>query len=243
MKKKIVSLLLVLLLPVLLVLPVSAKSSQVLDYAILMSTEETVSLADRFSGFRDAYGLDIVILTVPNLMNTPIDQFADDFYDNNGYGEDGILFLLDMGSRQWYISTSGAAIDMLSDRDLEKIESKVVPFFSEGRYYDGFRKFLDILPGYLEAESEGGINLFLSLGIGALISGIVLLVMRGTMNTKNPQRSAEAYTVEGSCHLRLHQDLFLYSNVSKREKPKTNSGSTTHRSSSGRSHGGRGGSF
>ena len=244
MKKTITYLLLCLLLLTVLVLPVSAKSGQVLDYAILMSTEEAVSLADHFSDFRNSYGLDIVILTVPNLMNTPIDAFADDFYDNNGYGEDGLLFLLDIDSRQWYISTSGRAIDMLSDGELEKIGEKVVPYFSEGQYYEGFDKFLDILPGYLDIDKEGGINLLLSLFAGAGIAGIALLVMRSTMNNKNPQRSAAAYTVENSYHLRQHLDLFLNSNDSKRAKPKNDrSDSSTHRSSSGRTHGGRGGSF
>lgn len=244
MKKTITYLLLCLLLLTVLVLPVSAKSGQVLDYAVLMSTDEAVSLADHFSDFRNSYGLDIVILTVPNLMNTPIDAFADDFYDNNGYGEDGLLFLLDIDSRQWYISTSGRAIDMLSDGELEKIGEKVVPYFSEGKYYEGFDHFLDILPGYLDIDKEGGINLFLSLFAGAGIAGIALLVMRSTMNSKNPQRSAAAYTVENSYHLRQHLDLFLYSNVSKRAKPKNDSSdSSTHRSSSGRTHGGRGGSF
>ena len=244
MKKTITYLLLCLLLLTVLVLPVSAKSGQVLDYAVLMSTDEAVSLADHFSDFRNSYGLDIVILTVPNLMNTPIDAFADDFYDNNGYGEDGLLFLLDIDSRQWYISTSGRAIDMLSDGELEKIGEKVVPYFSKGQYYEGFDHFLDILPGYLDIDKEGGINLLLSLFAGAGIAGIALLVMRSTMNSKNPQRSAAAYTVENSYHLRQHLDLFLYSNVTKRAKPKNDgSDSSTHRSSSGRTHGGRGGSF
>ena len=244
MKKTITYLLLCLLLLTVLVLPVSAKSGQVLDYAVLMSTDEAVSLADHFSDFRNSYGLDIVILTVPNLMNTPIDAFADDFYDNNGYGEDGLLFLLDIDSRQWYISTSGRASDMLSDGELEKIGEKVVPYFSKGQYYEGFDHFLDILPGYLDIDKEGGINLLLSLFAGAGIAGIALLVMRSTMNSKNPQRSAAAYTVENSYHLRQHLDLFLYSNVTKRAKPKNDSSdSSTHRSSSGRTHGGRGGSF
>lgn len=244
MKKTITYLLLCLLLLTVLVLPVSAKSGQVLDYAVLMSTDEAVSLADHFSDFRNSYGLDIVILTVPNLMNTPIDAFADDFYDNNGYGEDGLLFLLDIDSRQWYISTSGRAIDMLSDGELDKIGEKVVPYFSKGQYYEGFDHFLDILPGYLDIDKEGGINLLLSLFAGAGIAGIALLVMRSTMNSKNPQRSAAAYTVENSYHLRQHLDLFLYSNVSKRAKPKNDSSdSSTHRASSGRTHGGRGGSF
>ena len=79
---------------------------------------------------------------------------------------------------------------------------------------------------------------------GAVISGIILLFMRASMNTKNPQHNATNYETSGSYHLSQHQDLFLYSNISKRPKPQNNnSGSSTHRSSSGRTHGGHGGKF
>lgn len=239
MKKKLICIVLCLLMCAVLILPVSAKSSQVLDIAAVMTNEEAISLADQLPDC----GLDVVILTVPNLMGSTAEEFADDFYDNNGYGENGVLFLLDMGSRQWHISTSGTAIEALSDRDLMKIEESVIPYFSEGRFYDGFCRFLDILPDYLSNDADSGINILLSLLIGAAVAGIAVLVMRGTMNTKKPQHSAEGYTVDNSYHLRQHLDLFLYSNITKRARPKENSSSSTHRSSSGRSHGGRGGSF
>ena len=244
MKKKVFSLLLCLVLICSLAIYASATSPMIQDFANLMISDEEKALTDISAGIQDIYGLDVVILTVPSTLNTEHQTFADDFYDNNGYGENGLLFLLDMDAWQWYISTSGTAIELLSDQELDTIGEKIVPYLSEGRYYEGFETFLEILPRYLDEEKEAGSGLFLSLAIGAVISGIVLLIMRSSMNSKKPQHSAETYLAEGSYHLRQHHDLFLYSNISKRAKPKENSsGSSTHRSASGRSHGGRGGSF
>lgn len=243
MKKKLISFLLGILAVLMLAVSVSAKAAYVNDYANLFTSTQRRELAARADSFRDNYGLDVVILTAPDLYGKSAMSFADDFYDNNGYSPDGVLFLVDMGSRQWHISTSGTAIQALSDRDLEYIEERVVPFLSEGRYYDAFIRFLEILPGRLAIEGESSVSFGLALLAGAAVAGISLLVMRSTMNTGNPQRSAANYQKEGSYRLRLHQDLFLYSNVSKRPRPQNNGGSTTHRGSSGGSHGGRGGRF
>ena len=184
----------------------------------------------------------MVILTAPELYGKSAQKFADDFYDNNGYSPDGVLFLLDMGGRQWHISTCGTAIDGLSDRDLAYIEEKVIPYFSDGRYYEGFLKFYDLLPGLLESDGESGFSLGLSILAGLAIAGISILIMRAGMNTKRPQHSADDYQDKGSFRLIQNQDLFLYSNVSKTSRSQNND-SSTHSSSSGRSHGGRGGSF
>lgn len=244
MKKLFTYFTIFLLLFAVLVLPVSAKTAEVLDVAALLSPDEEADLTRRLTNFENNYGLTVVLLTVPDLMGQPIVDFADNYYDNNRYNEDGLLFLLDTGSRQWYISTSGTAIDLLSDRDLMDIEDVVIPYFSESRFYDGFARFLDTLPGYLSVEKESGGVFGTAVLTGAVIAVVVLLILRGTMNTKRSQSSASSYEVEGSFNLRRHQDLFLYSRVSKREKPKQNtSSSSTHRSSSGRSHGGRGGRF
>lgn len=244
MKKQVFSFLLCLILICILAISTAATSPLIQDFANLMISDEEQALTDISAGIQDTYGLDAVILTVPSTLNTDHQTFADDFYDNNGYGENGILFLLDIGTRQWYISTAGTAIDLLSSQELDSIGEKVVSYLSEGQYYKGFETFLKILPGYLDAESETRYSLFLSLAVGALIAGITLFIMRSSMNSQKPQHSAETYLTEGSYHLRQHQDLFLYSNISKRSKPKENtSGNSTHRSSSGRSHGGHGGSF
>lgn len=243
MKKKLISLITGLMVLMMLGICVSAKTAYVNDYANLFTSTQRQELTARADSFRESYGLDVVILTAPDLYGKSPMAFADDFYDNNGYHADGVLFLVDMGSRQWHLSTSGGAIEALSDRDLEYIEERVVPYLSEGRYYDAFAHFLDILPGRLAIENTSAVNLGLSLIAGAAVAGISLLVMRSNMNTGKPQRSAAGYQTEGSYRLRQYQDLFLYSNVSKRQRPQNNGGSSTHRGSSGRSHGGRGGGF
>ena len=52
---------------------------------------------------------------------------------------------------------------------------------------------------------------------------------------------AANYVKPGSMNISVSRDLFLYSRITKTERPKESSG--THTSSSGRTHGGRGGSF
>ena len=82
--------------------------------------------------------------------------------------------------------------------------------------------------------------------IGLIAAVITLLIMRSKMNTAKPQKNAANYLKAGSFHLRQRSDMFLYSRVSRRAKPKNNtsgSGSSVHRSSGGVSHGGRGGRF
>lgn len=244
MKRKLFSVLLCLLLLGTLVLSVSAKAALVMDFAGLLTSEEVQSLQQRSQQLKESTGLDVVILTTPELLGKSPQAFADDFYDNNGFCESGVLLLLDMGSRQWHISTAGSAIDALSDRDLMAIEDRVIPYFSDGDYYEGFCRFQDVLPGYLAIEQEGGFSFLLSAVVGAVVAGIAILVMRGLMNTRQPQRSAENYEIPGSYRLNRQRDLFLYSNISKTPRQQSSSsGSSVHRSSSGRSHGGRGGKF
>ena len=244
MKRKLFSLILCFLLLGSALLTVSAATTAVQDYANLMSSDEREELTRKADTLGQDYGLDVVILTVPNLMGKSAQAFADDFYDNNRYGADGVLFLVDMGSRQWHISTSGTAIEALEDWELEDLGNEVIPYLSNGEFYEGFSWYLDILPIYLEDDVGTGFILLTSLFAGAVIAGIVILIMRISMNTSRPQHSAENYMTEGSYHLYTQQDLFLYSNVTKRPRPQNNSsGSSTHRSSSGTRHGGRGGHF
>jgi uncharacterized protein len=103
-----------------------------------------------------------------------------------------------------------------------------------------------------------GISLLLGLAGG----GIALLVMRNGMNSFVPQHNATQYISYGGIQITGRKDTFLHSSVSKtrRETESESSyrgfssssggfsssrggGSSFHRSSSGRSHGGRSGKF
>lgn len=82
--------------------------------------------------------------------------------------------------------------------------------------------------------------------VGAVTALIVLLVMRSRMNTAKAQHGAASYMLPGTYQIRLQRDIFLYSQLRKVRKSENSSsggGSSIHRSSSGRSHGGGHGKF
>ena len=242
-KKLTILLLCVLLFPCFL-LPVSSQTiDYISDHGGLLFTEEIAALEEKAADIASAYNIAPVILTVDSLDGKSAQDYADDYYDNNGYQEDGVLFLLAMTEREWYISTSGMVIYALTDYGIQEIGEGILPYLADGCWFDGFYYFLAQLPYYLDAyengipvdgyadysgdfyhgeqeevlyyEEDSSPNLFYSLFAGFITAGISVFVMRSSMNTKRAQRNACAYMQEGSWNLYQHRDLFLYSNVTK----------------------------
>lgn len=84
----------------------------------------------------------------------------------------------------------------------------------------------------------------IALVIGFVIAKIIVGNMKSKLKTVRKQAAANSYTKDGSINITESRDLFLYHTVTRTEKTKNNfSGSSTHRSSSGTSHGGGGGKF
>lgn len=234
----------------------------IVDTAELIKPEDEKRLSAAAFSLCEEYEMDIVILTIDSLDGKNVREYADHFLEAN-YGEDGILFLLAIEEREWYISTAGKAIYALTDYAVQEIGREVVWYLSEEYYFDGFDAYLTQLDKYLCAYQNGlpidgisnengltsGEKILISVFIGAAVGGISIFAMRSTMNTKRPQRSAEDYLIRDSYRLRTHSDLFLYSNIRKVRRQQNTSrsggsgGSSVHRSSSGRRHGGGGGKF
>ncbi len=150
-----------------------------------------------------------------------------------------------LDERQWAVSTCGEAIQAVSDSDLDKIMQHVTPHLSDGEYDQAFHLFAGLVEEEYSKGKNSGENGFLrfiiALAIGAAISGIALFIMRRSMNTARSQSGAASYMVNNSFELYRCQDFYLYSRTSKVRKAENTS--STHRSSSGRSHGGRSGRF
>lgn len=266
MMKKMSSLLLAVLLLMCLALPVGANSvSYIADDAGLLYSDEAAALEEKAANLSATYGIDAVILTIDSLGGVSAQDYADDYYDHNGYSEDGVLFLLAMEEREWYISTCGTVIYALTDYGIQQLGEGILSYLSDGSWYDGFDFFLDRLPYYLDAYGAGTPvdgyadysgdyyhgqqdevvyypqekepSFLLSLLIGLAAGGIAIAVMRTMMNTKRAQRGASAYMKEGSWNLSMYRDIFLYSNVSKTRRQQ--SSSSGGGSSVHRSSGGR----
>lgn len=274
MKHKIISLFLVLLLVPVLVFSAGAEQSRyVIDNADLLNDTEEQVLEDGILRLQETFGIDIVILTEESLLGARPQDHADDYYDNNGYQENGLLFLLSMEERDWYISTSGDAIYALTDYGIQCIGEEVVPYLASASYYDAFDTFLAELYDYFGALQSGTPvdghadlsgdyyhgdqqevvyyeepftpSFIVALLFALPVAAVSLLIMRIGMNTKRPQKSAAAYMDQDSYKVTEHRDMFLYSNVTKVKKQQSSSGggSSVHRSSGGSRHGGGGGKF
>lgn len=269
MKRNLFSVLLILVFLPALLLPAQASllGAQIIDSADLLSDQQMIELESKADSLMERYGMDVVILTVDSLDGQSAQNKADNFYDENSYGDNGVLFLLAMEEREWYISTCGNAIYALTDYGIQQVGFVMIPYLSGGDYYGAFDVFLDELPMYFDAlekgkpvdgyadysddyyhgdreevvyyEEDRGPSLLISLVLGIAAAGITVLIMRSNMNTRKPQRSAGAYLIQDSYQLHTMQDLFLYSRVQKIRRPENSSGSGGGGSSVHRSSGGR----
>jgi len=224
---------------------VQAAGISVVDDADLLTDAQETALSARLNGIRDAYGTDVVVVTTDSTNGKSPMAYADDYYDYNGYGADGVLLLISMEDRDWWISTSGMCIDAINDSDIEYIGDLMVSDLSNGDYAAAFDVFADECEYYINGAINGfpyefGVNLVISLAVGLVIALIVVLIMKGQLKSVRAKDAAGDYVRSGSMQVTQAYDFFLYRNVTRQKKPES---SSTHTGSSGRSHGGGGGKF
>lgn len=258
--KRIFSFLLLLLLMTSFVVTAYAdfQNPSIVDDAGYLMQSELSSLSKELDKVREKYSFEVAIYTESDMTSSTAQASADDIYDYNGYGagedDDGILLYICSDTREYHFTTHGEGLKYFNSNGLKYLESKVVPYLSEDDYYEAFEIFIETTDELLQMAKDGkpynekqySTKYLIGVIIAALL--IPLLVAYLMMNKKlKKMKTAEEndyaanYIKPGSIKLSLSRDLFLYSRITKTEK--TKSGSETHTSSSGRTHGGRGGSF
>lgn len=241
---------------------------RIADWAELLSDSEEAELSDYLDEISERQQFDVVIVTLDSLEGADVTAYADDFFDYNGYGfgeeKDGIVFLISMEEREWCISTSGYGITAFTDAGQEYLTEKILPYLSDGAYAEAFRIFAEQCDDYITQARAGTpydvdnipVEPFSPLGaliiavvVGFVVSFIVTGIMRLGMRSVFSKAAADSYMKKDSLRLTKNYELFLYRNVTKTEKPKETStssssgGSTTHTSSLGNTHGGSKGNF
>ena len=126
MKRKMISLLTILFVLTISVLPVSAASPRLADEAGLLSNAECAAIEKQLDELSTQYGLDVVIVTTDSTGSSTPMEYADDYFDYNDYTPDGVLLLVSMEERDWWISTAGFGIQAFTDAGIAYIGDKVV---------------------------------------------------------------------------------------------------------------------
>ncbi len=248
---------------------ISAQGLSVFDEGNLFNESQIEDLEREAKTIGDNYNMDIIILTSNDTGGKSSRDYADDYFDYNGFGRgtdrDGILFLIDMDNREAYISTSGIAIRYLTDQRIEGILDIVFDSgMGDGDYYSASKGFLSGTEQYLAmgipqdqySEEEGikeknslsPMEAAISAIAGLGLSGGFFLRTKSKYKMKNPSKPL-TFRNNSIVNLTREQDQLIDTIVTHRiiPKPSSNSGSsgksTTHTSSSGRSHGGGGRKF
>ena len=227
----------------------AANNARIVDNADLLTDSQETELLSYIDKVSEDKNFDLVFVTVDSLGDKTAFEYADDFFDYNGYGfgseYDGALFLVSMEDRDWAVSTCGEGNSIFDDGVLNYIEYNCVDELSVGDYYSACYNFISISEQAIEDYNTFPLfsRLVISLIIGFVIAFITVSIMKGQLKSVRRQNAASVYTKAGSMNVTLSNDVFLYSHVSKRAKPKNNSSGGSHTSSSGRSHGGRSGKF
>lgn len=230
--------------------PVERTLPLVVDNADLISDDVEDALLEKCNEMAEEYELEVAIVTTPDLGGLTAQEYADDFYDYNGYGfganDDGILVVYkpgEEGDRKIHITTHGKGVSEFSDSDLDNIRDKMISYLVDDDYDSAFICYLDMV----EDELKPGIDLAWLFGLmlaGAVVGFIVMSAVISKNKSVISRKNAREYTRQGSMTVTGSRDMFAYSRVTSSPRVQNNgSGGSTHGSSSGRSHGGSGASF
>ncbi len=151
--KKIFLTILPLLIAVMTAVSVSA--AYVNDHAGLLTAEEEgvlESLAEKQSITK---GVDIVILTEDGIGGADPYLYCADFYDEAGFGDNGVLLFLEMEERDWVVITTGIMDLAVGDYGTDYIGETAVPHFSEGDYAAGFRIYINAAVSLYDGFADG----------------------------------------------------------------------------------------
>lgn len=270
MKKRLVVLMFAVLLCIALAAPCFADGARCVDNAGLLSADEWQSVCAKLDEVSEKHGVDVVVLTTWSTDGKYVYEYADDYYDESDWGQgttrDGIMLMISMEGRDWYISTCGQAINSVTDYGISYIGNEMISLLSEGDYEEAFESYAEACDKVLtqaengspydvdnqveeEAEAEeSGFNPeggLLSLLMGVLTALFPTMSMKNNLKSVKNQVKASNYIKEGSLNLAQKSDSFMYRHVAtvpivRNDGP---GGSSTHMSSGGMTHGGGGGKF
>ena len=229
-----------------LAIPFPSKATQIPDERLgprladqeeLLTTEEQEELLARLDEISERQQCDVVIVTVASIEGKTATEYADDYFDYQGYGygekSDGILLLVGMKERVWAISTHGSlGISAFTDAGLDYIKEDVQFQLKLDNYAKAFRTFASLCDQFLTAAHKGkpydvgnlpikhaspSILIFL-FPIGILIMAWKSRSKKRSLKSVVKKTGAISYKVPNSLHLWVDEDRITGSHVTKRKR-------------------------
>lgn len=169
-------------------------------------------------------------MTATTLEGMDVEEYAEYAFSeyNMGINGSGILYLVSPEYRKYDIYAVGEMKEDIFIRSVrERLADDITPYLSDDEYYKAFCAYADEVEDEIVYVLENGSNaeaereaakkagFFVCLGIAAVISLIVVLVMASRMKTARKETLADRYIREGSFNVSQMRDIFLYTSVSR----------------------------
>lgn len=242
---------------------VKAAPQLLVDEADNLTPDEERVLTERLSEVSDRYDADVVLVIIDSLNGADAQAYADDFYDYNGYYENGVLFLLSVNDSEYAFSTLGTVAYDLTDAAIDMIEEDVLSGLRRGKdtrdYYDAYVAYIEGVDKYLGIASSGepfeydtpgageeeplhgfaafknhlGGNVILSSIAGIAGSFAYMGTQKRKLKSVRRQRGAANYVTGNGPVLTVSDDRFINRSVNKTPIPRREPSSNA-RSGSGR---------
>lgn len=261
MKKKILFFLFVILLCTAIQMPSFAKGGlpRLVDNADLLTESEERMLCAMLDEISERRQFDVVVVTTGSLEGYTAEEYADDFFDYNGFGygidRDGALLLVSMepGNHNSWISTRGYGLTAFNEAAIDyALDIVTDDHLANGEYREAVEAFASLCDDFVEQARAGspygernlfresfGIGMLLrwlliGMLIGVIVAAIRISFMKAKMKSVHMQDSAADYVKRDSLNITGASELFLYRNVSSVRRETTSS--SPSRSGGGHSH-------
>lgn len=236
------------------------------DDAQLLTKDERKELNDTLTQISKRQGLDVAILTTKDTGGKALLDYAMTMYEALEYGQgknkDGILLVVNMETRKFWMATHGYGITAFTDAGISYISEKLGPSFKKEKYMKAFTTFGSLCEKFVEKAHNGkpydvGNMPFkwlpwycvpISLLVGFVCAVFVVSKKREQLHSVSFEDKAHNYMKKNTLKMKESHDYFLYHTITRHriksdDDDSSSGGSSTFTSSSGDTYGGGGGSF
>ena len=227
-------------------IPAERQVPLVVDNAGVLDASQNAELLAKLESISTEFQNEVGVVIVNSLEGQNIEAAANDFYDYNGFGygegDDGMLLYLSVGDREAWISTYGAADEIVTISKQDKIWDSMMSYLQSDMWFEASMTFADSTRKVFVAENSiNPMGFLYAIIIGLIIALVATLMMRRALKTVRWQAAAQEYVTPGSLNIRNSSESFLYTNTTRIKRVEKEVARAV--SSSGRSHGGSGRSF
>lgn len=244
-----------------------APAERVYDYADVLTDQEEEKLRSQIAEAEKRLRMHIVIVTInasvegeeakelygSSYWEYNMQNLADDFWDENGYGYnksfegDGILLLHNWyeGQNGEHLSTSGKAINRLGSYEIDLLLYEVDRYYARD-VYRAYSEFVDEAVKLLDYRRVSPVYYPVALIISSVLSAFYASKCM-KYNKAKDTTAANAYVPGGEPVLRSRRDNYIRKHVTHRQIPSIGSGGSGgsgsggggfHYSRGGAGHGG-----